>query len=135
MTSFDYSYENPTPGIATLNFFESTLSYNNLGGMGPAFDDPHELRFNDLGKTPSGDFAVDLRITNMSTYTAFKSENNGVAGQFANINILGNTNVMYEFCFLYSARRRHPPPAPTGPRPSTPPAAPPAPAASSPSQT
>ena len=39
-----------TPGIATLNFFESTLSYNNLGGMGPAFDDPRELRFHDLGK-------------------------------------------------------------------------------------
>ena len=98
-----------TPGIATLDFFESSLGYNNLGGMGPIYDDPHELRFVDLGKTPSGGFAVDLRITNQSEYYAFRSSNNGLAGQFANINILGNTNVKYEFCFLYSER---PPAAP-----------------------
>ena len=49
-----------------IDFVSATLMYNNLGGMGPNFDEPAMLRYAGVG-TKDGD-RVDLTVTAVTAY-------------------------------------------------------------------
>ena len=140
----------PTPGVSPLTFATSQITVGNLGGMcgkkceqanydtstgtcgyvdtgsyACSSDDPQQLYYANLGTTDSGT-AVDLRVTNMSSYLPWNADASGVNGEWGNINVIGNEPVFLEFCFIDAVRAPPHQPVPWhAPRPqrsiSTPP--------------
>ena len=89
----------------SLNFFNSELSANNLGCMGP---EPYYnsrtgreicgLRYKNIG-TFEGT-SIDLFIQNTTAYHPNNAERNGINGQFGQINLLNDRKTYFRFCFL-----------------------------------
>jgi len=81
--------------ILDWNFFGSSLTQNNLGGLGPNFDDKHELRFGDVKVHRFGDQGnaerVDLVVTTLSPY---KQRNNLMNGLWSPGSDLSNIHNM-----------------------------------------
>merc|ERR1719424_1823128 len=62
-------------------------AHSNLGGLGPDYSAPRELRYYGVGQLPDG-VIFDLVYTNMSTYTPANTNWNGVVGGMASVNLL-----------------------------------------------
>lgn len=69
------------------------IVYNNLGGLGPNFDDPPEIRFKSILSNfpdpddPSKKATFQFVITNETAYDSDRTTKNGVNGVLANVNI------------------------------------------------
>jgi len=61
--------------------------------------DEEVMIFEGLGSTDSG-HSVDLHVRNTSEYIPWNANQNGVNGDWGNINVLGNEPVTLEFCFI-----------------------------------
>jgi hypothetical protein len=96
-------------GMSSLYFCEAepvvvdynmaTVAYSNLGGLGPDFDSPPALRFNRIAHIEN-DEKLDMVVTNLTSYEPANNENNGLNGQFAQINIGGGTSTKFRFNFV-----------------------------------
>ena len=122
-----------TPGITPLTFQQSTVTESNLGGMcgitcpgvnlydistgscEPNYvyepttgtctrDSARYLEFAGVGTTASG-VQINLRVANLTEYWPWNANQNGVSGDWGNINVLGNKPCAFEFCFLDAVRR------------------------------
>ena len=120
------------PGISPPNFATATVSNSNLGGLcglscktdqsnydtatgACAYTDTsdpkcdrgaaHEMYFQGLGSTQSGN-QVDLRVTNLTEYTPWDSNQNGLSGAWGQISILANhpSEFLFEFVDTVHAR-------------------------------
>jgi len=90
-------------GVA-LDFLQSTLVYNNLGGYGPEFTDPKMLRYNNLGRDFTNDVVFDLSIVNTTYYKPNKVQRNGYTfgGDFGQINLADDEECTFDYEFLES---------------------------------
>jgi len=83
-----------------LNFLQSTLISDNLGGLGPRKSDAREIRFE--GITEVDGTSVDLVVTNSSEYVkapnAMKSSSK--SGDFGRINMRGGYKTKFAFNFV-----------------------------------
>ena len=120
------------PGISPPNLATATVSNSNLGGLcglsrktdqsnydtatgACAYTDTsdpkcsrgaaHEMYFQGLGTTQSGN-QVDLRVTNLTEYTPWDSNQNGLSGAWGQISILANhpSEFLFEFVDTVHAR-------------------------------
>jgi len=82
-----------------IDYNMATVPYSNLGGLGPDFNSPHGLRFNNVARIEN-DQTLDMVVTNLTKYTPANTANNGLNGQFAQVNILGGTATKFRFTFL-----------------------------------
>jgi len=78
-----------------LDFFNANVSVNNLGGQGPFFSQPEEIRYAGIGSYGSEDF--DLVVTSRSKYAPMNSANNGQNGRFGQINLAVGSSVDLTF--------------------------------------
>jgi len=83
----------------SMDFDLATVSYSNLGGQGPDFNSPQALHFSNIAAIMN-DQIVDLKITNLTEYIPTNTSNNGLNGQFAQLNIAGGSNTRFRFQFL-----------------------------------
>jgi len=88
---------------------ENNLKYNNLGGMGPVFTDPPELRYEKVLVTPWTNIVLDLVVTvaEGSTYEVESTSKNGLwptidpgHQQMGQINIKCGTQTTFDFAFV-----------------------------------
>ena len=56
-----------------------------------------------VGQITSG-ISIDLRITNQSAYVPWSANQNGLNGDWAEINVVGNEPVRFEVCFIDHVR-------------------------------
>ena len=64
---------------------------------------PHELYYANLGKTDSK-LQVDLRVTNLTEYFPYNSNENGKGGVWGQINVQANHPVEFLFEFIDAVR-------------------------------
>jgi len=95
MSSLYFCEATPT----VMDFNMATVGYSNLGGLGPDFNSPPALRFNNIAAIEN-DQTLDLKVTNMSHYLAANTANNGLNGQFAQVNIQGGSSTRFRFEFV-----------------------------------
>ena len=88
-------------GFARLDFGLATLSYSNLGGLGPDVDAPRAVRYDDVGTAADGT-PFDLLITNRSAYEYNNNILNGLKGPFGQLNVFIGTSVDLTFAFVTS---------------------------------
>jgi len=74
---------------------------SNLGGMGPDFAKPKEIRYHDIAYDYLGR-ALDLLITNTTQYTAFNANRNQGNPCFAVVNVLHGTDVKLIFSLVFA---------------------------------
>lgn len=84
-----------------MDYNMASVAYSNLGGLGPDTDSPRGLRFNNIAAIEN-DEMLDLIVTNLTHYRAANVANNGLNGQFAQVNILGGSNAQLRFTFVKS---------------------------------
>ena len=82
------------------DFFNSTVTQNNLGGQGPNLKDKQEIRYS--GVLTEGSHQADLVVTIVSRpghgpYKVKNTTKNGLNGKFGQINILVRTKVLVRF--------------------------------------
>ena len=65
------------PGLVLLDFENANLTINDMGGSG--------MRFANVGTTPNGRL-IDLAVSNLTTYEAWRPQQNGKKGGFGAIN-------------------------------------------------
>jgi len=86
--------------VLDWNFFHSTVTANNLGGVGPNKSDNEEIRFAAISD------GIDLVLTTNKPYkpndTGKKpgEDNNGISGKFGVVNIKGGTEVAMQFTLV-----------------------------------
>jgi len=85
---------------ATLMFPPGCVLYSNLGGEGPDFDKPHEIRYHDV--FPQSNVTTDLIIRNTSEYTGSNVSNNGQHGEYGVVNVAQDSYVNLTFKFVDS---------------------------------
>ena len=66
-------------------------------------DDEQMMLLTGVGQTTSG-ISIDLRITNQSAYVPWNANQNGLNGDWAEINVVGNEPVRFEVCFIDHVR-------------------------------
>jgi len=85
-----------------VDYKRSTLTQNNLGGLGPD-SGAQEIRYTNVGKVKEGSVA-DLVITAGTGYKSSAPQTNGKSGggngKFGTINVLGGTSVEVTFSFM-----------------------------------
>jgi hypothetical protein len=71
---------------------------SNLGGLGPDFDEPEEIRYYNV------ETGIDLVVTNLTTYTANYAGRNGKNGCFGTLNLLTipyeNNSVLLKYSLM-----------------------------------
>ena len=67
-------------------------------------DDDMQMRLTGVGTTAQGN-TLDLVITNESLYVPWNANQNGLNGDWAEVNVLGNEPVRLLFCFKDHVRR------------------------------
>jgi hypothetical protein len=81
----------------------ANVHYSNLDGQGPDFDSPKALRFSNVASMADGS-AIDLTVKvaegENNKYTPANVANNGLNGQFAQVNIRGASETRFKFTFL-----------------------------------
>jgi hypothetical protein len=82
-----------------IDYNMANVAYSNLGGLGPDFDSPPALRFNKIAHIEN-DQTLDMTVTNLTRYFPANTANNGLNGQFAQVNIGGGTTTRFRFTFL-----------------------------------
>jgi len=95
MTSLYFCEINPV----VIDYNMATVAYSNLGGLGPDYNSPRALRFDNVAAIEN-DQMLDMTVHNMTEYTAANTTNNGLNGEFAQVNILGGTSARFRFTFL-----------------------------------
>jgi hypothetical protein len=86
--------------VKDWNFFHSSVTANNLGGVGPNKSDKQEIRYADVAD------GIDLVLTVNSAKQARKYEvnpkwfGNGINGKFGVVNIKGGTSVALKFTLV-----------------------------------
>jgi hypothetical protein len=71
-----------------LDFKKSTVTVNNLGGKGPEYDKPKELRFAEVANDTDGNLLdVVLTAAEPYGYVPYNTSNNGMWGDFAQVNL------------------------------------------------
>ena len=65
------------PRLVLLDFENANLTINDMGGSG--------MRFANVGTTPNGRL-IDLAVSNLTTYEAWRPQQNGKKGGFGAIN-------------------------------------------------
>ena len=83
--------------FATHDGSECNLASKNLGGTGPVFTDPEELRYAAVGRVNGADF--DLVIRNTTEYLGKKTRPSGCNGVFGLINVAKGSVVDMDFAF------------------------------------
>lgn len=83
----------------SMDFNLATVAYSNLGGLGPDFDAPRALRFNNIAAI-ANDQMIDLTVVNTTSYDPANTANNGLNGEFAQVNIRGGSTTRFRFQFL-----------------------------------
>lgn len=94
MTSAYFCEATPT----VMDFSMATILQNNLGGMGPNFDEPHGLILG--GVAQIGDMTLDLMVTNLTEYTPKNVNRNGLRGKFGSVNMATGKETRFQFTFL-----------------------------------
>ena len=93
----------------SLNFTDTATNPNNLGGMGPDFYEPREIRYVRVDGNAPDEGLYDLLAVNTSFYLpnmqpqagATKGANlNGVYGNFGNFNLASGLDVAISLCFV-----------------------------------
>jgi len=99
--------------VKDWNFFHSTVTQNNLGGVGPNKSDKQEVRFADVADMIDLVLTIDkahqvkpyvtndVNKKNKADWTP-GYENNGISGKFGEINIRGGTSVAMQFTLVES---------------------------------
>ena len=94
--------------ILDWNFFGSSLTQNNLGGLGPNFDDKHQIRFSGVLADNSGK-QIDLVVTADSSYKLHNNLMNGLwsngsdaPGAFGQFNVMDTSYVLLKFSLVES---------------------------------
>jgi len=82
--------------VMDWNFFNAVVTENNLGGQGPNKSDKREIRYSSVYRGHDGDADLVV-ITENSDYRPNKAENNGLLGQFGQVNIMTNTEAKLKF--------------------------------------
>lgn len=82
----------------TLMFPPDCVVHSNLGGLGPDFDKPESLLYNNV--FPASGEMVLLNITTRGPYEASKPSKNGEEGAFGVVNIRTGTKVDLDFAFI-----------------------------------
>jgi len=86
--------------VKDWNFFNSEVTANNLGGVGPNFSDKQEIRYSNVANE------VDLVVTidkanQKAPYAANNGAiTNGVNGKFGQVNVLGGTSASLTFTLV-----------------------------------
>jgi len=109
-TLFGGRSENDCPCVGVSKWdVENNLKFNNLGGMGPVFTDPPELRYEKVLVTPWINTVLDLVVTvaEGSTYEVQSTTLNGLwpasdpgHQQMGQINIKCGTQTTFNFTFV-----------------------------------
>lgn len=84
-----------------IDYNMASVAYSNLGGMGPDFNSPSGLRFTNIAHIEN-DQTLDMIVTNQSEYSPSNTANNGLNGEFAQVNIGGGTATRFRFTFYKS---------------------------------
>lgn len=95
MTSLYFCEINPV----VIDYNLATVRYSNLGGLGPDYNSPKGLRFDNVAAIEN-DQMLDMIVSNLTEYEAANTTNNGLNGEFAQVNILGGTSTKFRFQFL-----------------------------------
>ena len=87
-------------GKSSINFFNSTLTQNNLGGAGPD-SGAEEIRFANISEANGEtlDLVVTISPDSDTTYDPKRAGRNMVLGEFAQINLRNDREVDLQFCF------------------------------------
>ena len=75
-------------GSVSIDFSNAELTHNNLGGMGPDYDDPPDtptLIFSGIGS--QGDSVLDLVVSAPNDYSPWATSSNKINGDFGQINL------------------------------------------------
>lgn len=83
---------------AVLRLATSVVAYSNLGGLGPDFDAPAKLVFNNV--FAGSERNVVMEVTNVSIYQSSDVAMNGLANSYGAINLLADRNVTLRFAFV-----------------------------------
>jgi hypothetical protein len=110
--AYDYESEGRhffMSGMSSLYFCEAepvvidynmaSTQYSNLGGLGPDFNAPKALRFDNIAHIEN-DQTLDMTVTNLTEYKPANTANNGLNGEFAQVNIGGGTSTKFRFTFF-----------------------------------
>jgi hypothetical protein len=81
-----------------LNFFGANVTVNNLGGKGPNYNQPEELRFTNIGVYNDEEFDLVVTVAEGSNYIATTPETNGQNGRFGQINLEVGGNIHLNAC-------------------------------------
>jgi len=89
--------------VLDWDFFAAKVTANNLGGLGPNFEDKQEIRYTQILKNNDGGYhPVDMVITVGEGYITVPnkkgdsgSTNNGLLGKFGQINVRGNSSAEF----------------------------------------
>lgn len=88
--------------VLDWNFFNATVTQNNLGGLGPNMEDQPEIRYSGVGHSIDG-HPIDMVVT-AKNYNSLNTSINGLwhgqhgaGGSFGQINIRGNTETLVKF--------------------------------------
>jgi len=87
------------PRKVNIDFSMANVASSNLGNMGPDFGAPEGIRFTNIADIGDGNF-VDLEIHALSTYTPYNSSQNGLYGNFGQVNLHAASDVSLEFVFM-----------------------------------
>jgi len=86
-----------------LDFYSAcSVTVNNLGGQGPNFDEPEQIRYSNVGTYDGETFDMIIEIRPESSYTPANYDNNGLNGKFGIVNILLGATVDFQVSFLHS---------------------------------
>lgn len=77
----------------------ASVIHSNLGGLGPDFGAPPNLLFKHVALVEN-DQMLDLKIENLTEYIPANTANNGLNGEFAQLNIRGGSSTKFRFTFL-----------------------------------
>ena len=91
---------------AGLGFLCRQVTANNLGGLGPNFEDKQEIRYSSILRD---DDQVDMVVTVGEGYITVPnnhgisgSENNGLNGKFGQINVRGSSSAEFTFRLVHT---------------------------------
>jgi hypothetical protein len=81
--------------VLDWNFFDAEVTQNNLGGLGPNLEDKHEIRYS--GVISKGSLHGDLVVTSGAGYIVHNATQNGLGGEFGQINVRGTSHAQFTF--------------------------------------
>jgi len=110
MTDFSQKSMQDCSNVKDWNFFNSEVTQNNLGGVGPNKEDKEEVRYANVADgvdlvltTDSKNYATNPKVKEINgKMNATGCDNNGILGKFGQVNVKGNTAVAMTFTLVES---------------------------------